>query len=156
VQKVLQNLLRERVSIRDAGTIVESLGEAAAVTRNPVLLTEFIRQAIRRHLVKPHLNPNGDLAAWLVDPAIEQAIESSVEHAETMSHMNMAPQKIRDIVDRFTRAIGPPDTTATVLVGSGARYFLRQITESCLPVISVLSHSEILPGVKIIAVGTVR
>ena len=56
VQKVLQNLLRERVSIRDAVTILESLGEAAAMTKNPILLTEYARQAIRRMLVKPYLN----------------------------------------------------------------------------------------------------
>lgn len=156
VQKVLQNLLRERVSIRDSGTIVEALGEAAGVTKNPVLLTEFVRQAIRRHLVKPHLNPGGDLAAWMVDPAIEQAVESSVEHAESMSHMNMAPQRIRDIVERFTRTIGSADTAATVLVSSGARYFLRQLTESALPALTVLSHSEIPPNIRIIALGTVR
>ena len=55
VQRVLQNLLRERVSIRDAVTIVEALGEAAVTTRNPVLLTEYVRQALRRIVVKPYL-----------------------------------------------------------------------------------------------------
>ena len=54
VQKVLQNLLRERVSIRDAVTILEALGEAAAITKNTTLLTEYVRQAIRRQVVKPY------------------------------------------------------------------------------------------------------
>ncbi|HZU26256.1 MAG TPA: flagellar biosynthesis protein FlhA [Bryobacteraceae bacterium] len=156
VQKVLQNLLRERVSIRDATTITESLGEAAAVTKNSVLLTEFVRQAIRRHLVRPYLNQTGDLAAWLVDPAIEQSVETTVEHGETMSHINIAPQKIREIIDRFSRALGSPDTAATVLVSSGARFFLKQIIETALPAVAVLSHTEIPAGVKIVAVGTVR
>src|SRR5580700_6073556 len=66
VQRVLQNLLRERVSIRDAVTILESLGEAAATTRNPVLLTEYVRQALRRTIVKPYLNSAGDLPAYLL------------------------------------------------------------------------------------------
>src|SRR5215813_7077175 len=57
VQRVLQNLLRERVSIRDGVTILEALGEAAATTRNPVLLTEYVRQALRRTIVKPYLSP---------------------------------------------------------------------------------------------------
>ena len=59
VQRVLQNLLRERVSIRDAVSILEALGEAAASTRNPMLLTEYVRQAIRRTVVKPYLKPDG-------------------------------------------------------------------------------------------------
>ena len=69
VQKVFQNLLRERVSIRDAVTILEALGEAGAMTKNPILLTEYARQAIRRLLVKPYLNPSGELPAFFVDSA---------------------------------------------------------------------------------------
>ena len=69
VQRVLQNLLRERVAIRDAVTIVEALSEAAATTRNPVLLTDYVRQALRRIVVKPYLDPQGNLPAYLVDPA---------------------------------------------------------------------------------------
>ena len=72
VQRVFQNLLRERVSIRDAVSILEALGEAAPSTRNPVLLTEYVRQAIRRTVVKPYLNINGDLPACFVDPQLEQ------------------------------------------------------------------------------------
>ena len=62
VQKVLQNLLRERVSIRDAASILEALGEAALITKNTTLLTEYVRQAVRRQVVKPYLNDSGDLA----------------------------------------------------------------------------------------------
>src|SRR5947199_1135192 len=72
VQRVLQNLLRERVSIRDAVTILEGLGEAAALTKNPVLLTEYVRQSIRRTVVQPYLSSAGDLPAFLLDPSIEQ------------------------------------------------------------------------------------
>jgi len=73
---VLQNLLRERVSIRDAASILEALSEASVSTRNPALLTEYVRQAIRRTVVRPYLNMTGDLPAYFLDPAIEQAIES--------------------------------------------------------------------------------
>src|SRR5215469_11362269 len=68
VQKVLQNLLRERASIRDAVSILEALGEAAGVTHNPMLLTEYVRQTIRRQVVKPYVNRNGELPAWFLDP----------------------------------------------------------------------------------------
>ncbi len=93
VQKVLQNMLRERVSIRDSVTILEALGEGAAMTKNPILLTEYVRQAIRRMLVKPYLNPNGDLPAFFVDSQIEQAIETSVEFNEHARPHELAAAK---------------------------------------------------------------
>jgi flagellar biosynthesis protein FlhA len=76
VQKVFQNLLRERVSIRDSVTILEALGEAGAMSKNPILLTEYTRQAIRRLLVRPYLNAAGELAAFFVDPQIEPRLRT--------------------------------------------------------------------------------
>jgi flagellar biosynthesis protein FlhA len=101
VQRVMQNLLRERVSIRDAVSILEALGDAAPATRNPILLTEYVRQAIRRAVVKPYLNRAGDLPAWFLDPAIEQSVEAAVQHGEQNSHLTLAPQAIRDILNRI-------------------------------------------------------
>ncbi len=105
VQRVFQNLLRERVSIRDAASILEALGEAAPITKNTVLLTEYVRQAIRRQVVKPLLDPSGDLTAYFLDPALEQVIESGVEHTENSSHLNLPPQRIRDIQDRIKKML---------------------------------------------------
>jgi len=156
VHKVLQNLLRERVSIRDSLTIVEALGEAAGVTRNAVLLTEYVRQGIRRLLVRPHLNAQGDLAAWILDSQLEQAVESSVEHGEFASHLNMPPPRIRDILDRISEQAGPPENPSVLLASSGSRYFLRQITEAALPNLTLFSHGEIPAGVKVIGLGTIR
>ncbi len=85
IQRVLQNLLREGVSIRDGVSILEGLGEAAVTTKNPVLLTEYVRQTIRRTVVKPYLNAKGELAAYLLDPSLEQTIESAVQHTEQNS-----------------------------------------------------------------------
>ncbi len=156
VQKVFQNLLRERVSIRDSVTILEALGEAAAMTKNPILLTEYVRQAIRRLLVKPYLNQNNELPAFFVDPQIEHAIESSVEYNEHSSHINLAPQKIREILDRITRAVGSGDSPMAVVTSSSARYFLRQITEGAIPNLSVLSHNEIPSGVRVLSMGLIQ
>ncbi len=156
VQKVLQNLLRERVSIRDASSIMEALGEAAAVTKNTVLLTEYIRQTIRRMVVKPYLNPNGDLPAYFLDASLEHAIESAVEHAENMSHLNLSPQKIREILDLITRTVGVPDTPVVALTSSGSRYFLRQMAENSVRNLFILAHSEVPAGVKVISLGTIH
>jgi flagellar biosynthesis protein FlhA len=156
VQKVMQNLLRERVSIRDAVTIAEALGDAAPMTKNPVLLTEYVRQAIRRLLVKPYLNSAGELPAYFLDASLEQAIESSVEHGELASHLNLAPQRLRDIVDRITRAVGAVETPTAIMTSSAARFFLRQMIEGTLPNLAVLSHSEVPGGMRVVSIGLVQ
>ena len=155
VQKVLQNLLRERVSIRDAVSILEALGEAAPITKNTVLLTEYVRQAIRRQVVKPLLEPSGDLSAYFLDPVLEQSIESAVEHTENSSHVNLSPQRVRDIQERLKKCCNPQDAPGLLVTGSAARFFVRQIMESITPNLSVLSHNEIPPGNKVVSLGTV-
>jgi flagellar biosynthesis protein FlhA len=156
VQRALQNLLRERVSIRDAVTILEALGEAAQVTRNPILLTEYARQAIRRMVVKPYLSASGDLPAYFLHPSLEQALEAAVEHGEQTSHLNLPPQRIREMLDRISRSAGALESPVAVLAGSGCRYFLRQILETSLPNLYVLAHSEVPSGVKAVSMGVLE
>ncbi len=155
VQRVLQNLLRERVSIRDAVSILEALGEAAVTTRNPVLLTEYVRQGIRRSLTKPFVSPRSDMNAWFLDPSIERMIEGAVEHGEHNSMLGLAPQAVRDVLTRIGRAIERPESQSVVIAGSAVRYFLRQILEMSLPGVTVLAHNEIPPGVKVISMGVI-
>jgi flagellar biosynthesis protein FlhA len=152
VQKVIQNLLRERVSIRDAASILEALGEAAPITKNTVLLTEYVRQAIRRQVVKPLLDASGDLSAHILDLALEQAIESAVEHTENSSHLNLPPQRVRDIQERIKKCCGAAETPAVLLTSSGSRFFI----ESVIPNLTVLSHNEIPPGNRIVSLGAVN
>ena len=156
VQRVLQNLLRERVSIRDAVSILEALGEAASATRNPVLLTEYVRQVIRRTVVKPYINRAGELPAWFLDPGIEQAVEGAVEHGEQNSHLNLAPQALREILNRISARVVSPEVPVAVITSTGARYFLRQITESSLPNLFFLAHNEVPPGQRIQTLGNIQ
>jgi flagellar biosynthesis protein FlhA len=156
VQRVLQNLLRERVSIRDAVSILEALGEAGGSTRNPVLLTEYVRQSIRRAVVKPYLNRAGDLPAWFIDPSIEQAVESSVEHGEQNSHISLPPQQIRDLLNRISARIQQPETPVVAITSSGARYFLRQLGEPTLPNLFFLAHNEVPPGLRVQSLGNLQ
>jgi flagellar biosynthesis protein FlhA len=156
VQRVLQNLLRERVSIRDAVSILEALGEAANLTKNPVLLTEYVRQAIRRAVAQPFLNAAGELPAHFLAPALEQLVEGSVEHGEYSSHVNLAPQAVRDILDRIQRVLGTPEMPAAALAGSASRFFLRQIVEPAIGNLFFLSHNEIPPGTKVVSLGVIE
>jgi len=155
VQRVLQNLLRERVSIRDAVSILEALGEAGAATRNSILLTEYARQTIRRSVVKPYLNRAGELPAWFLDPAIEQAVEAAVEHGEQTSHLTLAPQAVRDILSRIGARVLTPETAVVAITSTGARAFLRQITEPTIPNLFFLAHNEIPPGVRVQSLGSI-
>ena len=102
------------------------------------------------------MNSNGELTAYLVDAGIEQAIESSVEHTEHTSNLNMAPQRIRDILDRIGRVVGSAETPVVALCGSGSRAFLRQIAESNYPNFVSLSHSEIPAGTRVLSLGTIH
>jgi flagellar biosynthesis protein FlhA len=156
VQRVLQNLLRERVSIRDAVSILEALGEGAGATRNPVLLTEYVRQAVRRAIVKPYLNRSGELPAWFLAPAIEQAVESAVEHGEQNSHLTLPPQAIRELLGRMSARIAAVETPVVAITSSGARYFLRQLAEPALPNLFFLAHNEIPAGLRVQSLGNIQ
>ena len=156
VQKVLQNLLRERVSIRDGATILEALGEAALVTRNPVLLTEYVRQAMRRSLVRPLLDRSGQLAVYLLDAALERAAEEAVQHGEHTSHVNLHPQKVSELLAAASQASPAGGGSWTLLTSSGARYFVRQILEANFPQVTVLSHGEVPPGLRVVSLGVLK
>ena len=155
VQKVLQNLLRERVSIRDGVSILEALSEAAVTTKNPVLLTEFARQAIRRTVTKPYLNQKGELPAYFLDPSLEQSVESAVQHTEQNSILVLSPKAAREVVTRIERSLEKREVPTVIVTASGIRFFLRQMIEPSLPNVFPLAHNEVPPGVKILSLGVI-
>jgi len=156
VQRVLQNLLRERVAIRDAVTIVEALSEAAVTTRNPVLLTEYVRQALRRIVVKPYLDGQGNLPAYLIDPALEQLVEVSVQHGEQNSHATLAPPAIRDLLQKVNQKVGSPENPVVAIASSGSRYFLRQMVEPAVRNLFFIAHNEVPMEIKIVSLGVIQ
>ena len=156
VQRVLQNLLRERVSIRDAVTIFEALGEAAAATRNPVFLTEYVRQAMRRLVVKPYLSPNGELPAFLMDSSLEQAVQGAIVQGETNSHLTLNPAVIRDILKSIHQKVGNPETPIAVIVSAETRYFFRQMVEPTMRNVFFLSHNEIPGETRVNSLGVIQ
>jgi flagellar biosynthesis protein FlhA len=156
VQKVLQNLLRERVSVRDGVTILETLAEGAAMTKNVVLLTEYVRQAIRRTILKPHLNQRNELTAYFLSPAMEQTVESAVEHAEHASLLKLAPGPLREISSKLTQRLDKMENTAVLLTGGGCRYFIRQITEPTLGSLTVISHNEVPSEITVRSLGVIE
>jgi flagellar biosynthesis protein FlhA len=106
--------------------------------------------------VKPYLNPAGELPAFFIDPKIEQTIESAVEYNEHASHLNLPPQKIREILDRITHSVGSTESPVAAVTSSTARYFLRQMIEGAIPNLSILSHNEIPSGLRVMSVGVIQ
>jgi len=155
VQRIYQNLLRERVSIRDGVTILEALAEAAGTTKNPTLLTEFVRQSLSRTIVKPYLNEQGELPVFFLDPAIEQTIQSGIEHSEVTTRLGLAPRTLTEVLEKVKKGVGSLQGPAVMLCSASVRFAVRQIVESELSLLAVLSHGEIPPNVRVVWLGRV-
>jgi flagellar biosynthesis protein FlhA len=162
VQKVLQHLLREQVSIRDLGTILEALVEASAVHKNPPALVEIARQALGRRVIQPLLDPDGSLRVILLDPAIEEELVSSLQPASMArlladGRAYTTPQ-LRRIADSLKQLIGPPSSSAppVLLCQSPARYYLHRWLEDIFPRIAVIAPAEIPSDVRLRSMGVVR
>jgi len=162
VERVLEQLLRERVSIRDLGTILEALIETAPTNKSPVALVEVARQALGRRLVRPLVDDEGQLPVLLLDPGIEEEILATLAPdpgqrllgASTAS----ATPLVRRLADSVRQLIG--SATAPVLpvllCPGSARYHVRRWLEPMLPRLTVLSAAEIPPEIRLRPVGTVR
>jgi len=115
-----------------------------------------VRQSIRRVVVKPYLNGSGDLPAFFLEPQLERFAEGGVEHGESNSSLALAPNALRELLDRLSRGAGTLESATVVITSSACRYFLRQAVESSLPNLFFLAHSEIPAGIKVISLGVIQ
>jgi flagellar biosynthesis protein FlhA len=157
VQKVMQNLLKERVSIRDAVTILETLADFGAYTKNIAALTEYCRQALGRSICKPYQTENGDLSVFTVSPDLEKGILEGVVHSDQGSYLALEPRQAKDLMTRFRHAVESAGASGNpvVLCSPNIRMYVRQLLERFLPNIAILSHNEIPPSVRILSLGMV-
>jgi flagellar biosynthesis protein FlhA len=160
VQRVLQQLLREQVSIRDLGTILEVLVEAAPANKALPHLVELCRQAMGRRLVQPHLDADGALPVLLLDPAIDEELQSCFGDGDrnASDRSALTAPVIRRMADSLKRLSGGGGATAwpVLLCQSPARYHIRRWLESAVPRVTVLASSEIPADVRVRSLGTVR
>lgn len=159
VQKVLQQLLREQVSIRDLGSILEALIDTAATNKNPIALVEAARHVLGRSLIRPLLDDKGELKVMTLDAALEE---------ECMRAANMQPGQVtagalqvsvaRKVLDSlrgtFGDAIG--EAPPVVLCASPGRYYLRRLMEPFLPKLVVIAPTEIPPLTAVQSIGVIR
>jgi flagellar biosynthesis protein FlhA len=159
IQKVLQLLLREQVSIRDLGTILETMVETAGVNKNPVLLVEAIRQTLGRALVRPLLDERGELKVVTVDRSIEEECARSLNpQPATVGQNALQPNTARRVCDGLRALFGEHVVTAPpiLLCSSPARFQLRRLLEPFLPKIVVLAPTEIPPLIPVQSIGVLR
>ncbi len=159
VQKVLQQLLREQVSIRDLGTILETLVEVAPVNKNPILLVEAVRHALGRALVRPLLDERGQLKVVTLDRSIEEECARAVNPQPAAVASNaLQPSTARRISEGLRTLFGDQVVNAppVLLCSSPGRFHLRRILEPFFPRISVLSPTEIPPLIPVQSIGALR
>jgi flagellar biosynthesis protein FlhA len=157
VQKVLQNLLRERVSIRDLATILESLADCGAVTKEPDLMTEYVRQALARSICKNIVNDRSELLVFTLTPEIEQSVAKGLTHTDKGVFLILEPRIIEDILRRISASLQGAlgKSTMVLLSPANIRIHMKRLTERILPNLVVLSHNEIPANVKVISLGTI-
>ena len=159
VQKVLQQLLREQVSIRDLGSILESLVDTASTNKNQVALVEAARQTMGRALVKPLLDVRGELKVVTLDSSIEEeCMRAAGSHTGQLSSSALQISVARRVLDSLRSSHGERvgEAPPVLLCSSPGRFYLRRLLEPFLPKVVVISPSEIPPMTMVQSVGVVR
>jgi flagellar biosynthesis protein FlhA len=159
VQKVLQNLLREQISIRDLLSIVETLADYAPITRDPVLLTEYVRQSLARSITKQWQTAEGDIPALMLSYELEDTLTKAIQHTEHGSYLAIDPKLAQRLITELTRAVETmmQQQQAPLLVTSPlTRPHVKRLTEPYVPQLVVLSHNDIVANVRIRNLGVVK
>jgi len=158
VQKVLQQLLREQVSVRDLGTILETLVDVAPVNKNPVLLVEAVRHSLSRAFVQPLIDEKGELKVVTLDRSIEEECMRSLNAQPAPQAGALQPNVAKRIFDGLRSLFGEQVVNAppVLLCSSPGRFQLRRLLEPFFPKIVVLSPTEIPPAIAVQAVGALR
>jgi flagellar biosynthesis protein FlhA len=158
VQKVLQNLLRERISIRDLLTIVETLADFAPAGKDPDLLTEYVRQRVAKGMLAPYLQPGKKLQVMTLDRRLEEILTKNIKRTEHGTYLALEPVLITEFVGAVSKQVEKLITlnTQPVLMTSPTlRRHVRRLIEPSLPNVFVVSHAEIVDDINLQAVGKV-
>lgn len=159
IQKVLQSLLKEGVSIRNLLTIVETLADYAPATKDSDLLTEYVRQKLARAIVSPHIREDGMLNVLTLDQNVEDVLLRSVQHTEHGSYLSVDPKvagSIMESVNKETEKVMAKGLHPIILCSPQLRRHFRRMIEQFAPSLMVLSHSELLNNIQFRSLGKVR
>jgi flagellar biosynthesis protein FlhA len=158
VQRVLQHLLREGISIRDLGTILETIGDRAAMTRDTSVLAEYARQALGRTITSRYLGDDETLRVISLDPTLEEAVADSLTQTPEGEQIALDPTRAQSLV----RSLGTQVDRATgmgvrpvLICSSRVRRHLRRLVEQAFPQLPVVAYNEIAANVRVETTGVV-
>ncbi len=160
IQSVLQSLLRERIPIRDLETIIEAMGDWAPRTKEPEILTEYVRHALARAICHIHRNDEGHIDCITLDPDLEELVAGNVQTKEGRTMLGLPPAMQRRIVDAVRKAVEKAiplcgGGTPVLLCSPQIRLWVRRMIEATLDNVSVLSYNEIVRDVQMESRGMV-
>jgi flagellar biosynthesis protein FlhA len=158
VQKVLQHLVQEKVSIRDLLTIVETLADYGLATQDPAQLTEFVRAKMGRTIINPYLGETGVLPIITLSPKVDEILSGAMRPAEQGGYLALEPgmaQQIIQTINRATEDAMVADGQPVLLVTPQIRSQLAQLLNRFIPTLAVISQAEIPADIKIQSAATV-
>ena len=156
IQRVLQALLREGVSVRDLGPVVEAAGDKARLTRDPSVLAEYARQALARRIVAPFVDGDGVLRAIALDPAVEREVADALAQTPDGEVLALDPSRAQALVNALSEQVDHAAGLRPVLLcSSRVRRHVRRLIEQALPQLPVIAYQEAPPGLRVETVGIV-
>jgi len=158
VLRVLRNLLKEKVSVKNILTILETLADYGSMTKDPDILTEYVRQALMRTISIPYIQDNS-ISVLALDPSLDGLISGSIQHTEHGSYLAIDPdksQKILMTLNKEVHNVGKQGMIPILLTSPVSRAYVKRLSERYIPDLVVLSHNEIPPDVTIKNMGMVR
>jgi flagellar biosynthesis protein FlhA len=158
VQKVLQKLLREKISVRNLPTILETLADYGPYTKDTDLLTEYVRQSLSRQITLQFAAPGEPLQVITAGPSLEKGISDSIQQTEQGNYMAIDPDTSQRIFAALSEQVNrmlQMGQQPIILTSPAIRMYMRQLVERMMPEIPVLSYNELEPEIEIQSVGVV-
>ncbi len=158
IQKVLQNLLNEQISIRDLLTIFEALADHAAATRDTDLLTEYVRQTLKRAISNKYFSEPGTASVVTLDPKLEQEIMNSVKQSEQGAYITLDPERIKAMIESVRKELEKLESmgkNSIILTSPIVRMYFKRLTEDYFNDLAVVSYNEVESDVELQSVGMV-
>lgn len=159
VQKVMAGLLRERVPVRDLVSILEALADNARATKDIDMLTEYVRQALARNIIRQYVDSNDALHVITLDPVVEQLIRDSIQYTDHGSYIAVDPEKAQMIAQRLSAMIEQVSEQGhqpIVLCAPVVRIYFKKLTEKLFPGLAVLSYNELEGRINVQSLGVVN
>ncbi len=159
LQKVLQQLLRERVAVRDLATILETVSDYIGATKEADVLSEYARMALKRQITESHKDAHGRISVFTIDPMVEQTLAESVQNTKQGLMLAVDPAMAETLLTRIGEQIDAQQNNGinpTTICSPNIRLALRRLVEAKFPHLSVLSYNELMPDAEVVSTGMVR